>query len=80
MNRMNADEEDVMFMDMKWTAILQLAQEDWESKFSHILSFICVHPCHLSVVLSAVAFLTAVASAKEVAKEEAFLTFVALAK
>ena len=33
MNRMNADEEDVMFMDMKWTAILQLAQEDWESKF-----------------------------------------------
>ena len=30
---MNADEEDVMFMDMKWTAILQLAQEDWEYKF-----------------------------------------------
>ncbi len=46
MNRMNADEEDMMFMDMKWTAILQLAQEDWESKFSHILFFICVHPIH----------------------------------
>ena len=48
MNRMNADEENVMFMeDMKWTASLQLAPEDWESNFSHILFFICVHPVHL---------------------------------
>ena len=48
MNRMNADEGNVMFMEnMKWTAILQLAQEDWEYKFSHILFFICVHPIHL---------------------------------
>ena len=72
MNRMNADEEDVMFMDMKWTAILQLAQEDWESKFSHILFFICVHPCHLSVVLSAVAL----AKEEALAKSDPWFEFI----
>jgi hypothetical protein len=42
----------------------------FENRF-HNSFIIRAHPCHLSVVLSAVAFLTAVASAKEVAKEEA---------